>query len=321
MIVHAAVFAIAVLGQSDEVEKYELELRVKNAEHRSQFADGEIKRLREMMPRQIQSADVAAASLRTLKNLRITVDAQSTPLADLLASWSKHSGLTFKIDPEVGKDWAKEQVMSIKVVDILMESMLKLCLQPSQFDFVATVSGEILISTKERCTALARKTVTAPALIDYILSYAPASDAARAAAEKRLRELLPRLDSDDPDAREDAHSQIVHMGRGAHDVLKTLAWEAKTADGGARVKEIVTQFDAARAATDPTGLQRDVLFLAQIDDPRARERLKRILGGVRPFDTDGMPEGAGAADYLCGWWAWAQHRVTWDAAKDAYVRK
>jgi len=73
---------------------------------------------------------------------------------------------------------------------------------------------------------------------------------------------------------------------------------------------------------NPGGLERDIEFLTNLDDPRAYKRLKRILSGVRPFSKSGFPEkGNGLGEYLRGWWAYHKKDVRWNVAQDAYEQK
>lgn len=67
------------------------------------------------------------------------------------------------------------------------------------------------------------------------------------------------------------------------------------------------------------GLERDVEFLARLKDPRAYDRLARILENVAPFAKDGFPlAGPDLAPQMHAWWAGAKDRVRWNAAADRY---
>ncbi|HXX95326.1 MAG TPA: hypothetical protein VEN81_17010, partial [Planctomycetota bacterium] len=67
------------------------------------------------------------------------------------------------------------------------------------------------------------------------------------------------------------------------------------------------------------GLEHDVEFLARLRDPRAYDRLARILGGIAPFARDGFPPpGADLAPRMHEWWAVAKDRVRWNPEADRY---
>ena len=67
------------------------------------------------------------------------------------------------------------------------------------------------------------------------------------------------------------------------------------------------------------GLEHDVEFLARLKDPRAYDRLARILGGLKPFLTDGFPAPTpDLAARMHDWWAGAKDRVQWNVAADRF---
>jgi hypothetical protein len=68
------------------------------------------------------------------------------------------------------------------------------------------------------------------------------------------------------------------------------------------------------------GLEHDVEFLSRLKDPRAYDRLARILSGVAPFDREGLPPaGPELSARMHEWWAQAKERVRWDAGLDCYL--
>jgi hypothetical protein len=68
------------------------------------------------------------------------------------------------------------------------------------------------------------------------------------------------------------------------------------------------------------GLEHDVEFLSRLTDPRAYDRLARILSGVAPFNREGLPPaGPELAARMHEWWASAKDRVRWDAGLDSYL--
>jgi hypothetical protein len=67
------------------------------------------------------------------------------------------------------------------------------------------------------------------------------------------------------------------------------------------------------------GLEHDVEFLSRLRDPRAYDRLGRILGSIAPFAKDGIPApGPDLGPRMHEWWAGAKDRVRWNAAADRY---
>ena len=67
------------------------------------------------------------------------------------------------------------------------------------------------------------------------------------------------------------------------------------------------------------GLEHDVEFLARLKDPRAVDRLARILATVAPFSKEGLPAaGPDLAGRMHEWWAMSKDRVRWNAAADRY---
>jgi hypothetical protein len=80
------------------------------------------------------------------------------------------------------------------------------------------------------------------------------------------------------------------------------------------------QANAYDALIRGAGLERDVEFLARLNDPRAARRLARILGQVSPFSTRGLPPaGPDLAARMHDWWADSKDRVRWDEKEDRYI--
>lgn len=67
------------------------------------------------------------------------------------------------------------------------------------------------------------------------------------------------------------------------------------------------------------GLEHDVEFLARLKDPRAHDRLARILANVAPFAKEGFPAaGSDLAGRMHEWWATSKDRVRWNAEADRF---
>ncbi len=70
------------------------------------------------------------------------------------------------------------------------------------------------------------------------------------------------------------------------------------------------------------GLEHDVEFLARLKDPRAVDRLARILANVAPFAKEGFPAAApDLAGRMHEWWAASKETVRWNVETDCYVHK
>ena len=314
----AAILSASIL--QDDPGMDDLKLKLQNAEHRARFLADELNRVRQQFPTAAQAAECPVVADRTLRQLRMSLDLQDATLEDLFSKISGHASLPLVFDPELPKGWARGERVSIKVSGLPLEAILTLVLTARLYGHIVTAKGEVLIAPHDRPKLLAEKQLTTPALIGYILSYGPIDS--QAEDRKRIAELLLQLDSDDLEARDNADSQMLALGHRAFLCLETSDWKPASVEGVTRLKTIRAQLAAMRDIVESGGLQKDIRFLARLDDPQVHRRLRRILGGVRPFATDGFPEpGAKLADYLGAWWGYAQDSISWDVAKDVYVPK
>jgi hypothetical protein len=93
-------------------------------------------------------------------------------------------------------------------------------------------------------------------------------------------------------------------------VLSTLDLRRSSPELRDRVREVVRELERGIPSLGGPGLEHDVDFLATVDDPRALDRLRRILSGVSPFSKSGFPDaGPRLSDCLRGWWAYSKTRV------------
>ena len=156
------------------------------------------------------------------------------------------------------------------------------------------------------------------ALLEHVFAFRPLKDEDHA----RVTAVLADLESDDIAVREKAAKELGRMGGSASAALRSLDPARMGAEARARVEDALKELDRYNRMLQSPGLERDIEFLAVIDDPRGYERLKRILSGVRPFSVAGFPEkGAGLAEYLTGWWAYSKDRVRWNPREDRFEDK
>jgi hypothetical protein len=149
------------------------------------------------------------------------------------------------------------------------------------------------------------------ALLDYLFSF-------RAVTEKDeadVRAALERLEGGDRLAGR-ALAALGAPGRLALDRIgqKGLGPEARDL-----LREALSDLDRHDRLVRGVGLERDVEFLARVKDPRAHDRLKRILSAVSPFAQEGLAAaGPDLAATLHGWWAARKDRVRWNTEADRY---
>ena len=161
-----------------------------------------------------------------------------------------------------------------------------------------------------RFTVEQRKTI-----LDYAFSFRPLKDEDLG----RVTSILADLDSDDVAVREKATKELADLRGLASSILRCLDLMKMGAEVQARAQDALKELDRHNRALESPGIERDIEFLAVIDDPRGYERLKRILSGVRPFLVAGFPEkGPGLAEYLTGWWAYSKDRVRWNVREDRF---
>ncbi len=285
-----------------EAQVYRLEIRLKNAERAKRFLADELK---------LGKADALSAARRL--QMTMTLDMQNAKLPDVLKEIEEHSGLAFKCDK--GLD---DEIISIKVTDIFLTGLLKLMLQPKQLTFGITKQGEVRIAKRDPAPADgADKPLDPGTLLDYLL--APRGEPT-ADDRRKIDSLVVRLDSDELEARDGAVAELQKMGDRSWRVLESLAWKGKAAEGTSRLKELRERMDTVRRHIEHEALERDVPALATLlGDPRAHERLRRILSGLPPFASGGFPKpGPGLGDYVRAWWVYARDGARWNAEKDAY---
>jgi hypothetical protein len=156
------------------------------------------------------------------------------------------------------------------------------------------------------------------ALLEYAFAFRPLKDEDQA----RIAAVLVELESDEIAVRERASKELVRMGGPASVVLRSLDLAPMGVEARARVEDVLKEFDRYNRLIQSPGLERDLEFLAVVDDPRGYERLKRILSGVRPFSSAGFPEKtAELAQYMAGWWAYSKDRVRWNPRNDRFEER
>jgi hypothetical protein len=108
--------------------------------------------------------------------------------------------------------------------------------------------------------------------LDYLFSFAPAEGEASAKA----RRLIQRLSDDEYDVRERATRDLVALGQPALRAIRAL--NSRCPETLARCANVRRELERLDAVT--RGWERDVPYLLRLDDPRACQRLKRILGSA-----------------------------------------
>jgi len=156
------------------------------------------------------------------------------------------------------------------------------------------------------------------AFLEYALSFRPVTDDDR----KRVKALVSDLDHDDVDVRDTAVRGLIRLGGLARAVLAATDTASLSAEAAARMKDVMKDLDQMNRLLQSDGLERDVEYLAVADDPRAYERLKRILSSVPPFSTSPFPEKRpGLEEYLKGWWVYSKHHVRWNPEADRFEER
>jgi len=156
------------------------------------------------------------------------------------------------------------------------------------------------------------------AALDYLFSFRPVEEKDRAGIEEALR----GLGSQDPAVRKKSLKDLLQGGAPARFLLEKPAAGSPNEELQARLKEAFDRWTQLEELLGGSGAERDVEFLALVDDVRAYERLKRILSAVRPFSKEGFPaQGSGLASTLRGWWKGARGRILWNPAADRYEER
>lgn len=152
-------------------------------------------------------------------------------------------------------------------------------------------------------------------VLDYAFAFRPLKEEDR----DRVATVLAGFESDDIAVREGASKELLKLGGLASGVLRSMDLSKMSAEVQGRVKDSLLELDRYNRMLNSPGLERDIVFLSSIDDPRGYERLKRILSGVRPFSLKGFPgKDKGLPEYLSVWWASSKDRVRWNVREDRF---
>ncbi len=152
------------------------------------------------------------------------------------------------------------------------------------------------------------------ALFDYLFTFRALSEKDEADVRASLRDL------ERGDGR--GGRALAAMGAPARLVLDRMGQKGLGAEARDLLREALSEADRHDRLVRGVGLERDVEFLARVKDPRAHERLKRILSAVSPFAQEGLAAaGTDLAATLHGWWAARKDRVRWNADADRYEEK
>lgn len=157
------------------------------------------------------------------------------------------------------------------------------------------------------------------AALDYLFSFhAGEGEKDRAALEAALE----ALGSADAGVRKRGQKDLIQLGAPARRLLEHRAVAGLSPEIQASLKEARDRWAQFDDLLGGPGVERDLEYLSLVADPRAYERLKRILSAVRPFSKDGFPErGSGLAPALRVWWEGARARLTWNAEADRYEER
>lgn len=160
--------------------------------------------------------------------------------------------------------------------------------------------------------ALSRYGRERSAFLNHLFSYSPLTEADR----REVEGLVMQLGDERIDAREQATAALLARGRPALMVLRTLP-AATDAEVRARTAFALRELERLDALVEAGGWERDVPYLAEHTDPRARRRLDRILSRLAPFDGEGLS--GISVEALSEWWLQAQERIRWDTDRDCFV--
>jgi hypothetical protein len=157
------------------------------------------------------------------------------------------------------------------------------------------------------------------AALDYLFSFRPAGEEKDRAA---LDAAILGLGSEDAALRKKSQKDLVGLGATARRLLEKRPPAGLRDEARASLKEAQDRWAELEELLGGPGVERDLEYLSTVEDPRAYERLKRILSGVRPFSKDGFPErGSGLAPALRVWWEGARARIGWNAEADRYEER
>jgi len=163
--------------------------------------------------------------------------------------------------------------------------------------FVEELEGGLAECERERAGAM-----------EHLMSFRAVSPEDR----RRVSKLVELFSEPNLEVRDEAALELKRMGGVARVVLEKFETERRCPETQARIAEVLRSPRWWRV-----GLEREIPFLLGTSDPRARERLRRIVSNVRPFVHDGFP-GLDAEAYLRGWWAYSRNRLVWDPEADRF---
>ncbi|HEV3026242.1 MAG TPA: hypothetical protein VG457_01635 [Planctomycetota bacterium] len=156
------------------------------------------------------------------------------------------------------------------------------------------------------------------AALDYLFSFRPVEEKDRAGIEEAAR----GLGSEDPAVRKKSLKDLLQGGAPARVLLEKKSAGSPDEEPRARLKEAFDRWAQLEELLGGPGAERDVEFLALVDDARAYERLKRILSAVQPFSKEGFPApSSGLASALRVWWKGARGRILWNPTADRYEER
>jgi hypothetical protein len=156
------------------------------------------------------------------------------------------------------------------------------------------------------------------AALDYLFSFRPAEEKDQA----RVDAGIEGLGSPDASVRKNALKDLLAQGAPARRRLEKPPSAGFPEAAKPGITEVLDRWAGLEDLLGGPGVERDLEYLASVDDPRAYDRLKRILSVVRPFSKEGFPErGSGLAPALRVWWEGNRARVLWNADADRYEEK
>jgi hypothetical protein len=145
--------------------------------------------------------------------------------------------------------------------------------------------------------------------LDYLFSHRAVTDDDR----RVVAQLVEQIGDDDVRTRERATVALVSRGFPALTILRDQKALSGDAEVHARLKFVARSLDRLDALCRAGAWERNVAYLAGLEDPRAIQRLERILADV-VIHEEVVPW-----DSIREWWEAVSPRVRWDAAADRFV--
>jgi len=162
--------------------------------------------------------------------------------------------------------------------------------------------------------------VSSGEIIDHILSFAPATEERLQEDRRAIGKILMNLDADEIVVRDKADRELLRMGRRAQRVLGAGDEVGSSEERKSRLERVQRRWARLDSLTE--GLERDVLFLSRVPDPRCRERLRNILADVHPAIEEEAHELFGPfQDAIARWWEENHARLRWNKTLDHYERE